>query len=286
MLGFTPSQLNRKTDYGEGPEFQLEALNEAGYFFPPLASIHTLPALAPLDDESHSLEYRVRSYFAANCLSCHQPQGISAVEWDARIVAPLAAAKLLEAEPSNHFGNPAAKVIDPGSLDQSVLYRRISQNGIGRMPPLASSVLDQQAIDLLREWIESDLPKRSSFQDWQDIHFDSVTDPAAQWDADPDRDRASNYLEFLTRTDPLLNGDGWRVNVRMVPDGVAIKFHQLPNLRYEIQWTDFPLEFNLWLPLDVPGNRDFVAAEPQWTTVLDPRTFSSTRFYRVVVFEH
>ncbi|MCS1408847.1 MAG: Quinoprotein glucose dehydrogenase B [Verrucomicrobia subdivision 3 bacterium] len=286
VLGFTPAQLNREMDYGCGSVFQLQAMSDAGYFWPVLGNVHNLPALARLDDPSHSLEYRVRSYLEANCVSCHRPGGVATVPWDARITARLDGADLLDGKPSNHLGDPEGRVISPGSLEHSILFRRISQPEVGRMPPLASSVLDQQAIDLVREWITSELPERSTFSDWQSIHFPSENDPLSLADADADNDLASNLLEFLTATDPLSSDDRWRISVQLQETGVRIRFQQLPNRRYEVQWTEELHCSALWLPLDVPDNRPFVSAAPFLKTVEDSRPHARTRFYRVVVYEH
>lgn len=140
--GFTPSQLNREIDYGCGGVPQLQALSDAGFFDPPLENARLLPALARLDDASQSLEYRVRSYLEANCANCHQPGGVASVPWDARITSPLRNTQILYGKPSNHLGDPDGLVIAPGSLERSILFRRISQSEIGRMPPLASNESD------------------------------------------------------------------------------------------------------------------------------------------------
>ena len=51
------------------------------------------------------------------------------------------------------FGIPDAKLIVPGHPEKSVLLERVARRGQGQMPPLASSVVDREAVELLREWI-------------------------------------------------------------------------------------------------------------------------------------
>src|SRR5256885_5590649 len=58
------------------------ALPILGYFSAPVTNVHALRSLAGTADTSNSLEYRVRSYLAANCAQCHQPGGPSAAAWD------------------------------------------------------------------------------------------------------------------------------------------------------------------------------------------------------------
>src|SRR5207247_1412181 len=92
-LGFNTWQLNREFNYGGVTDNQIAALNQAGYFSSKVTGIHTLRALAPATNAAWSLEYRVRSYLAANCVQCHQPDGVSPHPfWDARITNPTAAA--------------------------------------------------------------------------------------------------------------------------------------------------------------------------------------------------
>jgi hypothetical protein len=40
-----------------------------------------------------------------------------------------------------------------------MISHRMSTLGVGRMPPLASSVVDEQGLELIRAWIKS-LPSR------------------------------------------------------------------------------------------------------------------------------
>jgi hypothetical protein len=44
-------------------------------------------------------------------------------------------------------------VIAPGRPQASVLLHRMSLRGRGQMPPLASSLVDREAVELLRAWI-------------------------------------------------------------------------------------------------------------------------------------
>ena len=53
---------------------------------------------------------------------------------------------------------PGAKVIDPGHPERSLIALRMAMLGPERMPRIASSVVDQDAVKLISEWITS-LPK-------------------------------------------------------------------------------------------------------------------------------
>jgi hypothetical protein len=52
------------------------------------------------------------------------------------------------------FGLEGAKLVDPGHPERSVLLERISKRGTGQMPPLATSRVDDDAIRLIRDWIQ------------------------------------------------------------------------------------------------------------------------------------
>ena len=154
-LGFNTVQLNRAHDFGIGPTNQIAQLSRMGYFDGPTPDPETLPRLAPASDVSASLEHRARSYLQANCVQCHQPGGVARGIWDARIATPMVEAGILNGPLVSNYGDTANRVVRPGSLDQSMLFRRVSQPGPGHMPPLGTSELNEEAIELLRQWITS-----------------------------------------------------------------------------------------------------------------------------------
>lgn len=150
-LGFNTAQLNRGA--------QLAAWAAAGYFSnqpPPSAA---LPALAPMAATNAPIEVRARSYLAANCAGCHQPNGPSGMDWDARFLTPTAQSKLINAPPKHPLGNPNLRLVAPGKAGDSILVTRVSTNAPLRMPPLGSNLLDRDAIELMTEWINR-LPRQ------------------------------------------------------------------------------------------------------------------------------
>src|SRR5262249_32465980 len=50
---------------------------------------------------------------------------------------------------------------------------------------------------------------------------------------DPDADGASNELEYLTRTDPLVPGDAWRISIQRSGVVAQISFPQLAGRGFE-----------------------------------------------------
>jgi glucose/arabinose dehydrogenase len=147
-LSFNTRQLNR-ADF-------LATLAAAGYLSSPTTpAAATLPALAPADHPTASLEWRVRSYLDANCASCHQPGGPALGHWDARSSIPLALANLINGPLIDNAGDPANRVIAPGDAAHSRILQRIAARDPGQMPPLATNERDLAGESLLAQWIAS-----------------------------------------------------------------------------------------------------------------------------------
>ncbi|MEO5804293.1 MAG: PQQ-dependent sugar dehydrogenase [Verrucomicrobiota bacterium] len=282
-LGFNTPQLNRIFDHSGTVTNQISALNQAGYFSSNATNIHTLPALANATNSSVSLEYRVRSYLAANCAQCHQGNFGQAL-WDARLATPTALCDIIDGAVVNDFGNGNNRVVKPGSLANSVLHSRISNLGGDRMPPAGSTILDTQAIALLSAWITNDLPNYKNFATWQSsISWTNVAENSPL--SDHDHDGAVNYLEYLTGTDPLQSASFWRVNIRRAGANVEIVFPQKANRAFEVQYTDDLAAPILWKPLDTSANAPFFSAIDGEKTLVDSSSPNQTRFYRVRVSE-
>jgi len=283
-LGFHSPQLNRDFTHGAVTTNQIAALARAGYFHNPVTNLHTLPALARADDESVDLTYRIRSYLAANCSQCHQPGGTAQSSWDARITRPTSAAGIINGLLSRPTTNTGALVVMPGSLDKSELYQRITHQGVLRMPPAASLMLDTNSIRLVARWITNALPARRTFAQWQIDRFGATNAVGAGLLDDPDADTAPNFLEFLTGSNPLQAGDGFRIDLNH-PNGQArIQFEQQAGVGYRVEWTT-NIHLSPWRPLDVPGNEPFIAATNRSRSIIDPAAGTGPRFYRVEVFE-
>ena len=155
LLGVRTSQLNGRHDYDGVTDNQLRALNHAGFFTRDIGEDYaSFPRLPDPLDENQPLDARARSYLDANCASCHLPGGPGRVEMDLRFSVPLEDTGLIDVSPTlDDLGIAAAARIFPGSPEQSVLYLRMLDIGHHRMPPLATSRVDIQGADVVREWI-------------------------------------------------------------------------------------------------------------------------------------
>ena len=229
-------------------------------------------------------EFRVRSYLAANCISCHQPGASGYGSWDARITTPLRDAGIVNGGLFNSDGDPENRVVKPGSAEHSMLLRRISQLGKDHMPPVATTALNTNAIRLLRDWIVTDLTNRTSYLEWQRAYFAATNAPGADPAADPDGDGAINLLEFLTARSPLDPTDPWTIGIAKSSNTVQILFPQAANRLFEVQVADNAAP-PIWQPLDVPGNVPLPASSNRVAVVSDTVTNSPGKLYRVTVRE-
>src|SRR5262249_2983712 len=151
--------------------------------------------------------------------------------------------------------------------------------GVEHMPTLATSVVNQPAVNLVSAWITGSATNYLSYADWQQLHFGSTNAPgSAPWQ-DPDGDGASNALEYLTGTDPLLAGDTWSIGISKTDLNAVIGFTRIANRGFEVQWTSDIANSNSWQPLDLPANAPLFTATNSPVSLQDPLTNAGTRFY-------
>jgi hypothetical protein len=158
VLGFTARQLNRDVHSHGIKQNQLVKFAQAGMFefdCQPKDTPHIV-TLVPLGDQAASVESRVRSHLDANCSHCHQP-GNRFGQWDARFATPLDYQKIIDGVAFNHRGDhPRSRIVRPGDLNFSFLWIRLSsEDRFMRMPPLARTVIHDEAVKLFSEWIKS-----------------------------------------------------------------------------------------------------------------------------------
>jgi glucose/arabinose dehydrogenase/mono/diheme cytochrome c family protein len=155
VLGMNSPQLNRNHAYGSPTDNQITALQRAGYLSNTPDPISSIIALAKPDDASATLEFRLRSYLAANCSQCHRPGGMGQGYFDTRIATPTDQANLINGPLVDTLGDPANRTLVLNSPEHSVILRRMSLRGATQMPPLASNISDQAGVDLVRSFIGS-----------------------------------------------------------------------------------------------------------------------------------
>lgn len=133
---------------------QIDTLHHVGLVSENATESMRASPLQSLDDSSASLNVRARSYLHVNCASCHQPGGTTRANMDLRFDTPMAQTGTCDTEPSQaSLDITDPKLIARGSPESSVLLARLQADDSNRMPPIGNTVVDQAAVDLLREWI-------------------------------------------------------------------------------------------------------------------------------------
>jgi uncharacterized repeat protein (TIGR03806 family) len=159
-LGVNTLQMNRDHDYGGVIANQLATLEHLGIFTKALPKRpEQLPRLVNHEDETQDLNLRARSYLHSNCSHCHTKWGGGNAEF--RLIFPLDLKDtgVVNVPPAHgNFGIKDAKLLAPGAPERSLIYYRLTKTGLGRMPHIATSIVDEKAAHVIRDWIRQ-LPR-------------------------------------------------------------------------------------------------------------------------------
>ena len=127
---------------------------------PVLSSLLTVPPekyrrLVDPYDRKLDVKLRARSYLHANCAQCHVEAGGGNAQMELEFTTKLDKMRLIDVKPvHDSYGLPDARLVAPGHPERSVMLRRISHRDAGHMPPLATSIVDRQAVQVMHDWIK------------------------------------------------------------------------------------------------------------------------------------
>lgn len=279
-LGFNTAQLNRWVTHSGYATNQIGALAGAGFLTNAPDGVQGLRKLAALADTAASRTHRLKSYVAANCAFCHQPGGSAQANalWDARAVTPLSGAGIVNGSLYNP-SEPGAKVIVPGQPQHSEMLKRISTLGSGRMPPIGSSVLDHEAIDLLTQWINEDAVQFESYDQWSARIIGSQG--SASPSADPDGDGIQNHAEYLTGSHPFDRASKFDVSATTENGQFMLTFIQPQNRGMLVEFLDLN---GAWQPMQALHNEMSFPVAPLERNLAEPLNAGS-RIYRLRIIE-
>lgn len=156
VLGVTTQQMNRDHDYGGVIANQIATLNHIGMFTRPVEkSPEELAKLADYHDEQAALDDRARAYLHANCAHCHRKWGGGNAEFQLLSSLPLAETGTIGTLPGQGtFELNDPRIVVPGHPERSLVFFRMQKLGLGRMPHIASTVIDEEGTALIKAWLE------------------------------------------------------------------------------------------------------------------------------------
>jgi uncharacterized repeat protein (TIGR03806 family) len=157
-IGPKARNLNKDFAYADGVENQLVRWTKVGYL-QGAPTPEAAPKIARWDVPSTgTLEARARAYLDNNCAHCHQPGGAGGYTGlDLRIMS--SDPKMLgQCKSPNSAGRVGSLTYDlvPGHSEQSILLARMeSTRPKEMMPQIGRSVVHEEGVALIREWIRS-----------------------------------------------------------------------------------------------------------------------------------
>jgi uncharacterized repeat protein (TIGR03806 family) len=136
---------------------QLVTWKHIGLFAnPPNGNIDSLPKMPTLDETANKFD-KARAYLHANCANCHQPGGPGRSDADFRFSQnTVAKVKVCNVVPEgSNMGVTGAALVVPGKPAKSIVSLRMKALNQNRMPPIATSVVDDTGTDIIDAWITS-----------------------------------------------------------------------------------------------------------------------------------
>ena len=157
-IGPKPQNINHNYAYSNETKNQLEKWKNFGYLedsYP-----ENIQTVTKWDDETQNLRDRVRGYVDGNCAHCHVDDGycnyrsmrFSFFENDSDENLGIC----IEHQEPIGIAPWLTHIVSPGRPERSVLYYRINTTDeTVRMPLKGRTLIHQEAVDLIEQWINS-----------------------------------------------------------------------------------------------------------------------------------
>ncbi len=155
-IGPKARNINGMMDYADGPMNQLDKWTEEG-ILTGTPSAELAPAVPRMDDLSASINDRARAYLDINCGHCHSPRGPANnsglnLDYFEQDPTKLGICKTPIAAGQGSGGLEYAIV--PGNPDDSFMVFRMNSVELNiAMPELSRSVIHDEGVQLIRDWI-------------------------------------------------------------------------------------------------------------------------------------
>lgn len=155
-IGPKPRNLNLTYSFEDGVKNQLQKLIDMNYLEDNLPS--DIQTMVKWDDTSQPLHERVRSYVDVNCAHCHMEEAHCAYRpirfnydsTDEDVNLGICV------EPDTNLGQGLTHIVSPSHFLRSVMYYRINSTDESvRMPLLGRTLVHEEGVQLVYDWIES-----------------------------------------------------------------------------------------------------------------------------------
>lgn len=157
-IGPSARQLNKDHEYDTAVKNQLRYWADVGILKLLPEKLSEIPALVDYRNQEHNINDRAKAYLDINCAHCHNKAGQAQtsglyLDWKTTdqtaygfYKTPIAAGR----------GSGDLKFdIDPGKPDESILLHRMKSTDPGvMMPELSRSLIHQEGVELISEWIK------------------------------------------------------------------------------------------------------------------------------------
>jgi len=158
LIGPKAHYLNKDYDYTDGTMNQLKKWESMGKLTG-LPTMSEVPTVAAEGDVNASIDSRARAYLDINCGHCHNEYGPANNSGLFLDIYQTDSFKLGFCKPPVAAGGGSGGLeygIVPGNPDESIMiYRLNSLEPDVSMPELARSVIHEEGLQLLRDWIET-----------------------------------------------------------------------------------------------------------------------------------
>ncbi|HEY7156875.1 MAG TPA: PQQ-dependent sugar dehydrogenase [Gemmataceae bacterium] len=149
--GLSEKQINEQINKLTATRLQRAPVRSSLLMLPPEKYRRLVDPYDPKQD----INLRARSYLHANCAQCHVEAGGGNAQMELEFTTKLDKMRLLDVKPQHDtFGLRDARLVAPGYPERSVLLRRIDHRDAGHMPPLATALVDREAVRVMRDWIQ------------------------------------------------------------------------------------------------------------------------------------
>lgn len=157
LIGPKARLLNKDYTYKKKPENQLQKWEELGLLsnLPPMEEIPK----TGLFDSNSSLEMKARTYLDINCAHCHNKNGPANNTGMFLDFEQTDSIKLGTCKPPVAAGNGSGGLkyaLVPGDAESSIMIHRLNSLELDvSMPELGRSVIHEEGLQLLSDWIDS-----------------------------------------------------------------------------------------------------------------------------------